>query len=56
MSRQTEIFRLQRLAIEKGGYVAKLCQRCGWWQCTKGDRNKFEQDYSQDIRCKCMRG
>jgi len=52
MSRKTETLRLQRTAIESGGYVARLCPKCKWWLCS-GNKEKFEQDYCEEIRCQC---
>ena len=53
MARKAEILRLQQAAVESGGYVARLCPKCNWWQCVGGSKERFEQDYCPDIRCKC---
>ena len=53
MTRRNEILRLQKQAILSGGYVAKLCKRCGWWQCIEGNNAQFKEDYCQEIRCRC---
>ena len=54
MSRKTETLRLQEIALKSGGYIAKPCPKCSWWQQV-GNKDKFEQDYCPDIRCKCRK-
>ena len=56
MGKLDEIIRLKRLAETSGGYIAKLCPVCHWWQCEGGNAKTFEQDYCPDIRCKCKGG
>jgi len=53
MSRTTETLRLKRIVLESGGYIAKLCPRCGWWELEGGNGENFKRDYCLDIRCKC---
>ena len=56
MSRKTEVLRLNKIAIKSGGYVVTLCPECRWWRFEAGDKVKMEQDYCEDIRCKCRKG